>query len=231
MYIIVVGGGKVGYYLTKTLLAEGYEVLLIERNADKVEVYQERFGAVVIAGDGAEASTLSAAGAARADVVIAVTGEDEDNLVICQVAKQKFHVKRTIARVNNPKNEHLFRMLGIDVTVSQTNHILHLIEQSIPEHSFVHLLSLRHPDLAIIDAKVGESSPCAHKALAEIQLPNHCVIAAVSRGPQLLIPSGATELAPGDDVIAIAHRDQEDALRRLLVGPTSRESTRTQAAS
>src|SRR3954470_5437081 len=146
MYIIVVGGGKVGYYLTKTLLSEGYEVLLIERSPDKAETFSERFGPVVIGGDGAEAATLAAAGAARADVVIAVTGEDEDNLVICQMAKTKFHVGRTIARVNNPKNEQLFRMLGVDVTVSQTNYILHLIEQAIPERSFVHLVSF-HEDL------------------------------------------------------------------------------------
>jgi trk system potassium uptake protein len=217
MYIIVVGGGQVGYYLTKTLLSEGYEVLLIERQPQKVEVFSERFGSVVVAGDGAEASTLAAAGAARANVVIAVTGEDEDNLVICQVAKHKFHVDRTIARVNNPKNEQLFRMLGIDVTVSQTNHILHLIEQSIPEHSFVHLLSLRHADLAIVDAKVGEDSPCAHSKIEAIQLPPNCIIAAISRGPELIIPTPTTELMPGDDVIAIAHRDQEDALRHLLV--------------
>jgi len=112
MYIIVVGGGKVGYYLTKTLLSEGYEVLLIERQADKAELFSEHFGSMVLAGDGAEATTLAAAGAARANVVIAVTGEDEDNLVVCQVAKQKFHVERTIARVNNPKNEQLFRCSG-----------------------------------------------------------------------------------------------------------------------
>jgi len=217
MYIIVVGGGKVGYYLTKTLLAEGYEVLLIERNAQKVDVFQERFGGVVVAGDGAEAATLKAAGAARADVVIAVTGEDEDNLVILQMAKQKFHVGRTIARVNNPKNEHLFRMLGIDVTVSQTNHILHLIEQSIPANPFVHLMSLEHPDIAIVDAKIGDTSPVAHRAIGEVVLPPNCVIAAVSRGAQLIVPSPTTDLLPGDDVIAIAHRDQEDALRRLLV--------------
>ena len=97
MYIIVAGGGKVGYYITKTLVNEGYEVLLIEKNPRKVEIFQERFGAVVIAGDAAEAGTLAAAGAARADVVIAVTGEDEDNLVICQMAKRKFQVGRTIA--------------------------------------------------------------------------------------------------------------------------------------
>ncbi|MER3486818.1 MAG: portal protein, partial [Chloroflexota bacterium] len=158
-----------------------------------------------------------AAGAARADVVIAVTGEDEDNLVICQMAKQKFHVGRTIARVNNPKNEQLFRMLGIDVTVSQTNYILHLIEQSIPNHPFVHLLSLRHEDLAIVDAKVSEGSPVAHRSVGEIALPPNCIIAAILRGPQLLIPSPTTELLPGDDVIAIAHHEQEDELRRLLV--------------
>jgi trk system potassium uptake protein TrkA len=217
MYIIVVGGGKVGFYLTKTLLAEGYEVLLIERNAEKVERFQEQFGAVVMAGDGAEAQTLKSAGAARADVVIAVTGEDEDNLVICQIAKQKFHVAKTIARVNNPKNEFLFSMLGIDVTVSQTNHILHLIEQSIPGNAFVHLHSLAHPDLAIVDARIDGGSPVAERAIGEIELPPNCTIAAIWRGKQLITPSPSTEILPGDDVIAITHRDQEDELRRLLV--------------
>lgn len=217
MYIIVVGGGKVGFYLTQTLLGEGYEVLLIERNAAKVERFVEGFGGVVLAGDGAETVTLAAAGAARADVVIAVTGEDEDNLVVCQVAKQKFQVGRTIARVNNPKNEQLFRLLGIDVTVSQTNYILNLIEQAIPERSFVHLLSLRHADLAIVDAKVSAGSVVAHRAVGEIVLPVNTTIAAISRGPHLIVPTAATEILPGDDVIAVAHRDQEDELRRLLV--------------
>ncbi len=217
MYLIVVGGGKVGFYLTQTLLGEGHEVLLIERDAAKAERFVEVLGSVVLAGDGAEAATQMAAGAARADVVIAVTGEDEDNLVICQMAKQKFHVARTIARVNNPKNEQLFRLLGIDVTVSQTNYILNLIEQAIPERSFVHLLSLRHADLAIVDAKIAGSSMVAHRAIGEIELPVNTVIAAVARGPHLIVPTPATEILPGDDVIAVAHRDQEDDLRRLLV--------------
>ena len=217
MYIIVVGGGKVGTYLTQTLLADGYEVLLIERSPEKVEGFVERFGAVVVAGDGAEAATLMAAGAARADVVIAVTGEDEDNLVVCQMAKQKFHVGRTIARVNNPKNERLFRLLGIDVTVSQTSYILNLIEQAIPERSFVHLLSLRHADLAIIEAKIAESSAVAHQAIGEIEFPVDSVVVAISRGPHLVLPTPATELLPGDDVIAVTHREQEDDLRRLLI--------------
>jgi trk system potassium uptake protein TrkA len=217
MYIIVVGGGKVGFYLTKTLLAEGFEVLLIERNGAKVESFQHQLGAVVMQGDGAEASTLARAGAARADVVIAVTGEDEDNLVICQMAKQRFQAGRAVARVNNPKNEQLFKLLGIDVTVSQTTYIMHLIEQSLPDTPFVHLLSLNHPDLAIVDAKVSEQSAVANSLIGQIELPENCIIAAVLRGAHLMIPTPTTKIAVGDDVIAIAHRDQEDALRRLLV--------------
>jgi len=216
VYLIVVGGGKVGFYLTQTLLADGHEVLLIERDAAKVDRFTETLGGVVLAGDGAEAATLMAAGAARADVVIAVTGEDEDNLVVCQTARQKFQVNKTIARVNNPKNEHLFRLLGIDVTVSQTNYILNLIEQAIPERSFVHLLSLRHADLAIVEARIAQSSVVAHQAIGEIALPVDCVIVAIARGPHLIIPSPATELEPGDDVIAVTHPAQEDELRRLL---------------
>lgn len=217
MYVIVAGGGKVGFYLSQHLLADGHEVLLIERSPDRVVEINEVLGAVAIAGDAAEASTLVAGGAPRADVVVAVTGEDEDNLVICQVAREKFHVGRTIARVNNPKNEHLFRMLGVDVTVSQTNYILNLIEQAIPDRSFVHLISLRHEDLAIVDAKVSETSAVAHRAIGEIELPQNTAIAAIARGANLIVPSPATELLPGDDIIAVAHQDQEDALRRLLV--------------
>jgi trk system potassium uptake protein TrkA len=217
VYIIVAGGGKVGFYLTQHLLAEDHEVLLIERNPERVVEINEVLGAVAITGDAAEAGTLVAAGAPRADVVIAVTGEDEDNLVICQVAREKFHVARTIARVNNPKNEQLFRMLGVDVTVSQTNYILNLIEQAIPERSFVHLLNLRHQDLAIVDAKVSPDSAVAHRTIADIELPANTAITAIARGPELIVPSPSTELLPGDDIIAVAHQEQEDELRRLLV--------------
>ncbi len=217
MYIIVVGGGKVGYYLTKTLLNEGHEILLIERDHAKVETYSERFGSVILEGDGAEAATLASAGAARADVLIAVTGEDEDNLVICQMAKHKFHIGKTIARVNNPKNEQLFKMLDTDVTVSQTNYILGLIEQAIPNRAFIHLLNLRHADLAIIEATIAEDSPVAHKSIGEIDLPVSCVIAAIARQADMIIPDPTTEILPGDEIIAVTHRTEEDELRRLLV--------------
>jgi trk system potassium uptake protein len=217
MYIIVVGGGKVGFYLTKTLLAEGYEVLLIERNPGKVDYFNEQLGGVALRGDGAEASVLDVAGAGRADVVIAVTGEDEDNLVVCQMAKLAFKVEKTIARVNNPKNEPLFKMLGIDVTVSHTAHIMNIIEQAIPETPYIHLLHLQHPDLAIVDLKVSEGSRVNGVTMGNIDLPEDCIVAAILRGPELIIPSGNTQLQAGDDVIAITHTDQEDALRRLLI--------------
>ena len=216
MYSIVVGGGKVGFYLTKTLLADGHEVLLIELDPKKSDASSERLGAIVLNGDGAEASVQAQAGAARADVVVAVTGEDEDNLVICQMAKQKFHVNRTIARVNNPKNEELFKLLGIDVTVSQTNHIQNLIGQSIPERSFVHLLNLRHKDLAIIEATITEHSDVVHKAVEDINLPVACAIAAIVRGADLIVPDPSTVLEPGDEMIAVTHVQEEDELRRLL---------------
>jgi trk system potassium uptake protein len=217
MYLIVVGGGKVGYYLTKTLVHEGYEVLLIEKNANKCETYTERFGAVVMLGDGAEASTLAAAGAGRADVVIAVTGDDEDNLVICQMAKHRFNVDRTIARVNNPKNEELFRKLGIDVTVNPTNVILSLIEQQIPDRHFVHLLALRHAKLAVVEASVHADSPISGRTLAEIRLPNETSMVAVLRGSDVIVPTGQTQILPGDEVIAITRQESEHALRHLLV--------------
>lgn len=217
MYLIVVGGGKVGYYLTKTLLTEDHEVLLVERDAAKVESFSDRLGAVVLQGDGAEASVLAEAGAARADVVIAVTGEDEDNLIICQMAKQKFQVRRTIARVNNPKNEHLFRLLGIDVTVSQTNYILNLIGQAIPERSFIHLMNLRHAGLAIVEASITDRSPVANQAIADIELPVSCAIAAIARGRDVIVPESDTVIEVGDEIIAVTHLAQEDELRSLLV--------------
>ncbi len=218
MYILIVGGGKVGYYLTKTLVNEGTnEVLLIEKNPQKVAIFTERFGEVVMQGNGDEAATLAAAGAKRADLVIAVTGDDEDNLVICQVAKAHFNVPRTIARVNNPKNEELFRRLGIDTTVSATNVLLNLIEQLIPNRSFVHVMTLRHADMAIVEGIIPQHSQVAGQTLAEIPFPSGVVIAAIHRGAELILPTGSSVLYPGDEVIAVTKRDQEAELRELLV--------------
>jgi trk system potassium uptake protein len=216
MYIIVAGGGKVGYYLTKTLVTEGYEVLLIEKNPSKCEIYTQQFGAAVMQGDAAEASRLQDAGAERADVVIAVTGDDEDNLVICQVAKERFRVNRAIARVNNPKNEELFRRLGIDATVSNTNVILSMIEQQIPDLPFVHLLALKHEDLAIVEVKVSSRSEVINREIQHVRFPRDVIITAMLRQGELIIPSGQTIIEPGDELIVVTKREQEERLRKLL---------------
>src|SRR5437870_5918122 len=141
-------------------------------------------------GDGAEVATQDKAGAARADVVVAVTGEDEDNLVICQVAKARFNVPKTIARVNNPKNEQIFRLLGIDVTVSQTNVIHNIIEQEIPDRPLVHLMTLKHAQLAIVEAVVSATSAVANHPVSAIRLLSNVVISAILRDGNLLIPQG-----------------------------------------
>src|SRR5207237_10666551 len=144
MYVVVVGGGKVGYYLTKSLLAENYEVVLSEKERHRAEELADELGeSVVVRGDGCEAGFLAEIGTHRADGFVAVTGDDEDNLVSCQMAKVKFQVPRTIARVNNPKNQAIFQRLGIDVTVSATNIILAIITQEIPKHAMVNLISLK----------------------------------------------------------------------------------------
>jgi trk system potassium uptake protein TrkA len=219
MYTVVVGGGKVGYYLAKTLLEEGHEVLVIERDPRKCTALRDELGANALEGDGCEAATLEDAGAARADVLVAVTGDDEDNLVACQVAKHRFQVRRTIARINNPKNQTIFRRLGIDVTVSSTDLILAQIEQQMPAESLIHLLSLQGVGVSIVEIKIDAGSPALNRPLRELGIPDDCVLALVVRGErQAMVPYGDSRLEPGDHVIAVSSEASERALRRILQG-------------
>jgi len=218
MYIIVVGGGKVGYYLSKTLLSEGHEVLILEKDAKKCEAICEELGSVVVRGDGCEARTLADAGTERADMLIAVTNEDEDNLVACQVAKNKFKVPRTIARINNPKNEALFKKLGIDVTVSSTNLILEHIEEEVPTHPLVHLLTLKGGSLEIVEVKIPQNSSVAGKRMKEIDLPPDSVICLMIGKWGAQVPSGDTILEAEAQVIAVTRPEAEEALRAALTG-------------
>src|SRR3990170_3861113 len=147
MYIVVVGGGNIGYHLARSLLSEGHEVLVIEKDAQKCERISEDLGSITLRGDGCEVATLETAGAGRADMLVAVTDHDEDNLVSCQVARHRFQVKRTVARVANPKLVPVFQRLGVDCVVSSTMLILEHIEQEVPTHPLVHLLSLSESNL------------------------------------------------------------------------------------
>lgn len=219
MYIIVVGGGKVGYYLTKSLLEEGHEVLVIEKDPRKCDRVIDELGANALLGDGCEAATMTEAGMGRADVVIAVTGDDEDNLVVCQVAKHKFNVPRTIARINNPKNEKIFRKLGIDVTVSSTEVILSQIEQVIPAQSLVHLLTLRSVGVSFIELEIPPDSPAVGRPLRDLGIPDDCILPLVIReGKEAIIPYGSTVLQPRDQVIAVTYEASVGTIRRILCG-------------
>jgi trk system potassium uptake protein TrkA len=216
MYAIVAGGGKVGYYLAKELVEQGHEVLVIERAARQCAFITEELGNIVMQGDAAEASVLAEAGTGRADVIVAVTGDDEDNLVISQVAKSHFQVPRTIARINNPKNEQIFRMLGINATVSSTDIILGVLEQELPAHSIIPLLRLRHADVEVVEAILDQDAPVVGKAIRDVGLPSECTIAVIIRSGAPIFPTNDTRLAAGDEVIALTTTRNEARLRELF---------------
>ena len=222
MYIIVVGGGKVGYYLTRELLETQQEVLLIEENPIRcAEIAQDLGDAVVMQGDGCEASTLERAGATRADLVIAVTGDDEDNLVVCQVAKHRFNVPRTVARVMDPKNEVIFRKLGIDTTVSATSAILAQIEQELPTHPLIPLMTLKGSGLEIVEVKVPADAAVVGKAIRDLLLPHQSLISLIVNSdgqPRTATPD--TIIHAGDEVVAVTMRETEGSLRAALTNPT-----------
>ena len=218
MYIIVAGGGMVGYYLTTALRAAGQEVTLIEKLRRRFDLLQEEFGDVAFLGDACEVRTLEQAGAARADLVAAVTGDDEDNLVICQMAKRKFKVKRVIARINNPKNELTFQMLGIDETVSSTKLIYSLIEQEVEVADVIPLSALRKGHLELVEVALTQDSPSANRRVRDLMLPESCTLAILVRGTNAEIIHGDSVLRAGDIIVAITPSAQVQEFRRAMLG-------------
>jgi len=219
MYIIVVGGGRVGYYLTRALLDEGHEVLVVEQDADICENINDELGSICLRGDGCEAATLAEVGTERADMLIAVTGRDERNLVACQVAKHKFNVPRTVARIGNPQNETLFKKLGIDVTISSTNVILEHIETEVPTHPLMHLLAIEDSGQEIVEIKIPPESTSVGKSVRELSLPSGTKLALVIReGGKNRVPTLNTVLRAGDRIIALTTPESEEALRTTLRG-------------
>jgi trk system potassium uptake protein TrkA len=216
MYIIVGGGGDIGYYVTKSLFNRGHEVLLIEKGAARYQSLKEELGQSVFLGDACEARTMDEVGANRADVVIAVTGEDEDNMVICQVAKKRYQVGRTIARLNNPKHEEIFQKAGIDIVVSPTKTILSLIEAELPSSRFVPLMTLKRAGLEIIEVRIPAESSVVGKTLGTINLPRSCNLALIIRDKQFVSPTADTMLLANDDVFALVNREGEEELRRAF---------------
>jgi trk system potassium uptake protein len=219
MYIVIVGGGRVGYYLSKALLKEGHEVLIIERNPAVCETINNELGSICSRGDGCEVTAQMEAGTGRADMFVAVTGEDQHNLVACQLAKHKFKVPRTIARIKNPRNEELFKKLGIDVTISSTNVILEHITEEVPTHPLTHLMEMRDSGLEIVEVRVPAGSTSVGKAVKDLSLPTGSMISLIIRKAQKpIVPVPTTVLMAGDQVITVTPSASEEALRAALRG-------------
>jgi len=213
VYVIMVGGGKIGYYLSRSLISEGHEVLVIEKQREKCDKIIEDLGQVCLQGDGSETSVLAEAGTSRADLFISVTDADEDNLVACQMAKQKFGVPRTMALVHNPRNESIFKSLGIDLTICDTTLIMEQIEQEVPTHPLIHLFSLSPSNLELVEVKIPAGSRAVGKAIKDIPLPaNSHITLVIPFNEKPKLPSPDTELKAGDQIIAITPKPLEDEL-------------------
>jgi trk system potassium uptake protein TrkA len=217
VYILIAGGGKVGRNLTKDLLAMGHEVTVIERRADRYHSLEEEFEHVVQHGDATELHVLERCGVRRAGLVVAVTGDDEDNIIVCQVARDGYGVERSVARVNDPRNQEAFDLLGIAPTVCATTSIMALIEHELPNHELVKLLSLRREQLEITEIQLADDSPSAGRLVREVDLPAGARLISVMRGGEAEIAVGETRLEPGDQVLAILKPGLEPAVRRALL--------------
>jgi trk system potassium uptake protein len=218
MYVIVVGAGKVGWNLGRELLEKGHEVTLIEKGRNRYLAVEQELEHNVQYGDASELWVLERAGIARADMVIAVTGDDEDNMLICQVAKEKYMVEQTIARVNNPRNKQWFELLGISPVVSATDLILRLIEHEVPKYGLVHLLDLPQERLEIIELLLSETSPVTGRRVGDLELPEGSLLISVLRGGTGFVPGPETVLEAGDEVLAVLDPGLEEELK-AYIGP------------
>jgi trk system potassium uptake protein TrkA len=218
MYFVVAGGGEVGYHLSKALLEAGHEVMIIERDRRRALWIEEQLGSVVINAPADEGKYQIQAGCQRADAVLAVTGDDEDNLIISQLAKLKCGANRVIARVNNPKNEIVFKAMGIDETLSSTRVLMGVIEQELPTGGFMPLMPLTRSDLEIVEAEIAAGSPAANKEVEAVGLPAAAHIGAVVRNGQILRAHRDTKLEVGDRIIVFAPTAMEQEVRKALFG-------------
>jgi len=218
MYILIVGAGKVGYFLAKRLIASKHTVSIVDKDKAVCEEIARELEALVISGDGCDPRILEEAGIERADVLAAVTGDDEDNLIICQLAKEKFNIHRTVGRVNNPGDERTFSELGIDVPVDSTKIIAKVIEEEVSFSDFVNLMSFKRGKLAIVRVDLPADSPVINKEVKDITFPPDSVLVSILRGEEVIVPKGNTVFKPGDDVIALTLIGNEPQLLDLLAG-------------
>lgn len=216
MYVIIVGGGRIGRYIAKDMTDKGHDVTVIERRAERCEQLVAETNVLVIEGDAGDVRYLEQAHVDRADVFVATTHEDDDNLVSCQLAKIEFGVKRAISRVNTPKNVEIFETLGIEA-VSSTRLISELLENEFSVGDLVRLTSLRGGRVSLVEVRIPDDGRAA-TAIQDLGLPFNAVLVAVFRGEETVIPRGSAEIRPGDEVVALITPEVEDDLRAALVG-------------
>ena len=217
-YIIIAGGGKVGYNLGRTLMGKGDEVLILEKRSSRFHMLHDELGEAVFFGDACEIRTMVQVGMERADLVVAVTGDDEDNLIICQAAKRWFGVPRAIGRVNNPANEDTFHKLGVEETISATRLMHQLIEQEVDAGDLVPLSLLKRGNLEVVEVQLEQDSPALNIPIRELVLPSGCLLAAVVRGNQSFVATGDMRLRANDTVAALSEPGALKELRRALLG-------------
>jgi trk system potassium uptake protein TrkA len=218
MYTIIAGGGKIGANVARTLLRLGHELTMIEQRRDRYEMLESEFEHQVQQGDATELHVLERAGIKRPpDLVLSLTGDDEDNMVICQIAREKYGVEKVIARVNDPRNQQHFDLLGIGQTVCASSNIVALVEHEVPEHELIHLLELRKENLEIVEVQIDKDAPCAGRTIDRLKLPEGARLISVMRDGRSEIAVGTTELLPGDQVLAILEPGKEDELRKILL--------------
>jgi trk system potassium uptake protein len=212
VYVVIAGAGKVGWNLARELMAKGHEVTVIESERARYLTVEQELEHAIQYGDATELWVLERAGINRADLTIAVTGDDEDNLLICQIAKEKYLCSRIIARVNNPRNRQYFELLGIQPAVSATDLILRLIEHEVPSYGLVHLLDLRDEQLEIIEVEVGQGAPAAGQKVADVALPDGSLIISVLRNGRGFVPNNDTVIDAGDEVLLVLDPGLEDRI-------------------
>lgn len=219
MYVLVVGGGKVGLNLTRELMQKGHEVTLVEGDRRRYGVLEPQLEHVVQLGDGTELWVLERAGIERADMVIAVTGDDEDNIIISQVAREKYGRDTIIARCNNIRNMEHFELLDIRPVVSSTDLILRLIEHEVPQYGLIHLLTLQVENLEIIEVEVSPGSPAAGKRVDQLELPDESLLIAILRGGEGFVPRGDMTIEAGDEALLVLSPTIEQDITRLFDAP------------
>ncbi len=216
MKAIIVGGGKVGFYLAKTLLEQDYSVTIIEKDKEQSRFCANNLDAEVSCGSGTSVEALALCGADKADTVIAVTGNDESNLVCCQIAKERFGVAKTIAKVNNPKNTAALKELGVDIVISATDNIIKLLEHEVDLSAMKELIELNGDEASLMELTIPKNYALEGKKLSELALPQGCNLACINRGGRTIIPRGQTTLKSGDVVLIVMLNSAEKELRKAL---------------